>query len=112
MQHKMSVAVAEKTDAQSALVAQTLYDNDWTQEKTHAGRTWTRASRKMLTGVMPYLTVHKVRTALRKLKGAGIVTQGELNDSRFDRTAWYSFTNYGQLLMTQPKTKPRDDEMR
>lgn len=104
MQHKMSVDVAERTDAQSALVAQSLFDSGWTQTKTHAGKTWVRASRKMLSAVMPYLTVHKVRTALRKLKGAGIITQSELNDSRFDRTAWYSFTDFGRLLMAE-KTK-------
>ena len=48
---------------------------------------------------LPFLTVHMVRTAVKKLLRKGIVKVCEYNDSRFDRTHSYAFTSYGRDLM-------------
>ncbi len=34
-------------------------------------------------------------------ENAGILVQGEHNGSRFDRTAWYAFTEYGKKVMEE-----------
>ena len=63
------------------------------------GYPWIRASYKRLTVYLPFLTVHMVRTAVKKLIGEGVIKVGEYNDSKFDRTHSYAFTSYGRDLM-------------
>ena len=63
------------------------------------GYPWVRASYKRITAYLPFLTVHMVQTAVKKLLREGVVKVGEYNESRFDRTHSYAFTGYGKDLM-------------
>jgi DNA-binding transcriptional regulator PaaX len=42
-----------------------------------------------------------VRRALERLMKRGVIVRGEFGDSRFDRTSWYTFTQFGRLLMQE-----------
>ena len=46
-----------------------------------------RCSKKAFTVHMPYLSRGMVKCGIGRLKKAGILVQGEHNESRFDRTA-------------------------
>ncbi len=63
------------------------------------GYPWVRASYKRITAYLPFLTVHMVRTAMKKLRKEGIVKAGVYNKSKFDHTYSYAFTSYGCDLM-------------
>ena len=39
--------------------------------------------------------------ALKRLIRARVLTKGRFNESCFDRTNWYAFTEFGQFLMTE-----------
>ena len=43
----------------------------------------------------------KIRYALKRLVKGRVLTKGQFNESRFDRTNWYAFTEFGQFLMTE-----------
>ena len=49
----------------------------------------------------PDLTDDESRYALKRLGQGRVLTKGQFNESRFDRTNWYAFTEFGQALMAE-----------
>jgi len=47
----------------------------------------------------PFLVYHF--NALKRLIKGRVLIKGHFNESRFDRTNWYAFTELGQYLMTE-----------
>ena len=98
---KFNTEIARLCGTNAAIVAYQLWD---AQANTDAafyidGYPWVRASYKRITAFLPFLTVHMVRIAVKKLLREGVIKVGEYNDSRFDRTHSYAFTSYGRDLM-------------
>jgi DNA-binding HxlR family transcriptional regulator len=54
---------------------------------------------RQLSLLIPYLSSHMTKSALRRLVKGGIPRTADLNESPFDHTHWYSFTAYGKRLM-------------
>ena len=46
------------------------------------------------------LSRHMIRDAMKELTECRILRASERNESRFDRTRWYQFTEYGMELMS------------
>ncbi len=87
----------------SALVAGYI----WTESKENAsqfqGRDWVRCSKKCLCVVFPFMGEKAVSCALKRLVNAGILKKCEHNESIFDHTASYAFTEIGERLMLEEK---------
>ena len=64
-------------------------------------RVWVRCSQIMMTGEFPFMSKHMVKDAVDLLIEKSILIKDHFNDSRFDRTNWYAFTNYGAKLMKE-----------
>jgi hypothetical protein len=103
MYQLMSIEVATKLGIHAAIAAQCLIDG---MEGTVAadtecakGEVWVRMGHKTLALYAPYLTPHMAKRALRKLVDKKICRTEKLNDSPFDHTLWYAFTDYGHQLM-------------
>ena len=64
-----------------------------------AGKHWCRMSYKMLSLKLPVLTVSSAGRILRKLVAVGVLQRGIHNDSSFDHTSSYTFTEYGKAVM-------------
>ena len=60
---------------------------------------WVKASQKMMTVSMPYLTKGHVAYAVNKLIDRGYIKKGRYSENKFDHTNWYAFTEYGSLVM-------------
>ena len=77
----------------------------WTQSKENAsqfqGKNWFRQSKKNFSIVFPFMGKKAVSNALKKLVTAGIIKKCEYNDNSFDRTSSYTFTEYGEALMSE-----------
>ena len=67
----------------------------------HEGKVWVRCSVQMMTGFFPFLSYDEIRYALKRLVKGRVLTKGQFNESRFDRTNWYAFTEFGQFLMAE-----------
>jgi|LSQX01.3.fsa_nt_gb hypothetical protein len=65
------------------------------------GNEWTRISQKEITAHLPFLTLGMVQGALRKLRDEGVIKSAVLNNNKFDHTNWYTFTEYGDVLMME-----------
>ncbi len=98
---KLNTEVARLCGTNAAVIASQLWEAQSNPDAAFYvdGYPWIRASYKRITAYLPFLTVHMVRTAVKKLLREGVVKAGEYNDSRFDRTRSYAFTSYGRDLM-------------
>ena len=93
--------IARMCGTNAAVVASLLWEMDADPDDAvyMDGYLWIRASYKRITAYLPFLTVHMVRTAVRKLRKEGIIRAGVYNRSSFDHTYSYAFTDYGRDLM-------------
>ena len=66
-----------------------------------AGKHWCRMSYKMLSVKIPVLTEDSAGRILRRLVSLGILQRGIHNDSCFDHTASYTFTEYGKAIVEE-----------
>ena len=103
--HLLCPSLARRYGVHAALVVKHIWDEVCAKERagrcSFAGRTWMRSSQMMFTAIMPYMTKNMVRRALERLMKRGVIVRGEFGDSRFDRTSWYTFTQFGRLLMQE-----------
>jgi hypothetical protein len=103
MYQPMNVELATRLGMSAALCAQSLWDGisgAFNAEVQRAkGSLWIRMGNRQLSVLVPYLTPHMTRRALKKLVACGIVHTCDLNENPFDHTYWYSFTGYGTCLM-------------
>lgn len=97
--------IAERFGVNAAIIAEYIWsvikNNEFNGSNLIDGRTWMRHSKFMFTVVMQYLSEYAVDQSLKKLLKGKIIVKNEFNQNRFDRTLWYSFTEYGQKLMEQ-----------
>jgi hypothetical protein len=99
----MNVELACRLGMGSAIAAQCLWDGirgacEAPTEEVK-GDVWIRMGHRQLSVLIPYLTPHMTRSALRRLVKGGILRTFDLNESPFDHTHWYAFTAYGANLM-------------
>jgi hypothetical protein len=97
----LNAEIARLCGTNAAVVASKLWE---TQASPNAafyinGYPWVKASYKRITVYLPFLTVHMVRTAVKKLLKEGVIKVGVYNKSKFDHTHSYAFTSYGKDLM-------------
>lgn len=69
-------------------------------------RVWMRASMEAISERIPFLSVAAVRTAIRKLKEAGLITVENLNATPYDHTKWYTLTEKAEELINPAACRP------
>ena len=98
--------MAEKFGVNAAIVAQLIWEKI-TEEgggrHVHIKelRVWFRCSQLLMSGYLGCMSEDQVRRALKILVDGSILKKGCLNEDRFDHTNWYSFTQYGEQLMSR-----------
>lgn len=60
---------------------------------------WYRCSQKMMSGFLPFLSRSMIQDAMGTLVKQDVIRKGCHNENPFDKTNWYSFTEYGEHLM-------------
>ena len=97
--------IAKKYGVNAAVLACFLWDcieqKSTESPQLHGGKVWVRCSVQMMTGSFPFLSYDEIRYALKRLVKGRVLTKGQFNESRFDRTNWYAFTEFGQFLMAE-----------
>lgn len=71
-------------------------------------RVWMRASMANISERIPFLSVSAVRTALRKLKEAGLITAENLNATPYDHTRCYTLTEKAEELINPSACRPEN----
>jgi hypothetical protein len=91
--HSFDPEIAARVGVNAAVVYQNIFF--WTRKNlansrhVRDGKVWTYNSVKAWSDLFPYLTGNQIRTALAKLTDAGLVSEGNYNETAYDRTKWY-----------------------
>lgn len=72
------------------------------------GRCWTRVSMQKLAEGLPFLSIAAVRTAIRKLKEASLITVKNFNATPYDHTAWYALTGKAEEIIRSSACRPEN----
>jgi len=103
MQHSFDIEIAKKYGILEAILMQNIYfwinKNQANEMHLHDGKYWTYNSRKAFSLMFPYASEKQIRRALEKLENSNILVKGNFNKIGFDRTLWYSFSDYGFAIM-------------
>lgn len=94
-----STKIASRYGINTALIAAYLYQDMKVNGKKAHKRLWVRCSRKTLTAIFPFMGEKAVANALKRLTLHGLLLKYEYNDSRFDRTLSFSFTDFGKAML-------------
>ena len=84
------------------------YDDE---KKLFHGCYWCRCSQITLMYEFPFLSRHMIQDALAVLRRKNMIRKGCYNESRFDNTSWWTFTEYGVNMMEAavPRLKGRQE---
>ena len=95
--------IARKCGVNAATVASFLWERIYSEDdyKTEYGVEWTRVSQKTMTANMPHMSVKMIANAVKKLTNKGYIKVSKFNDSKFDKTNWYAFTDFGFEAMNK-----------
>ena len=103
--HSFDVDVAMQHGLTGAVLLQHLQfwilKNRANGKHQHEGRTWTYSSIGAFSDLFPYLSPDQIRRSLDKLVSAGVLVKGNHNQSAYDRTLWYAFSDESIWLPCQ-----------
>lgn len=89
-----STRIAIKVGANAAIVhaklAYFINENKKAERNFIDGQYWTYITCEELHQAMPYLSTKQIRLAIQKLKENNLVTTGNYNKWRTDKTTWYA----------------------
>lgn len=107
MVHSFDTDIAKEYGVNAAIIVQHLAfwiaKNKANEKYYHEGRYWTYSSTKAFAEIFDYMTVDQIRTALNKLKKAGVIVTGNFNSMKYDRTTWYAFGDNAKSILENYK---------
>lgn len=96
MNHSFDTDVAAKYGLVDAIILENfkfwIAKNEADERHQYEGRYWTYSSVKALETLFAYLTAKQIRGAIDRLVEAGILLKGNFNQSAYDRTSWFAFS--------------------
>lgn len=97
MEHQFCVELASCYGIEEAIIIQNLYfwikKNVANGDNFYDGRYWTYNSSKAFSILFPYMTESKIYRVLKSLEEKGLIVKGNYNDTKYDRTTWYSLSD-------------------
>ena len=106
--HTFNVSLATRIGLNESLMLQHFlfwhkYNLD-KEEMFKDGRVWFFMSAAKISNYFPYLTQKKIRGAIEHLIVLGLVTKGDYNKDKLNRTSWYSLNDSAIDLMNGTQT--------
>ena len=97
--------LAMRYGVREAIIAQYLWnlgeDTEYEDVVYKDSKLWVRASATAIKCALPYFSKHQIKDAIMHLRKEHFLMKREMNDSRFDRTNWYAFSDHGVQLMEE-----------
>lgn len=101
--HSFDIGHAAKFGIHEAIIMSNLafwiQKNKANKKSYKDGRYWTYNSAKAFAELFPYMSVHQVRRALDKLEREGVIIKANYNQSAYDRTTWFAFTDEWDAIL-------------
>ena len=103
MQHHFDADIAMQYGMLEAVIINHLEywieHNEKNEKNFYDGRYWTFNSMRAFTEVFPYASEKQIRNAIKHLEDTGILIVGNYNKSQYDRTKWYTFSDFGKSIL-------------
>lgn len=97
--------LAAEIGLQQAIMLTKIYawveHNSRNGRNMHDGQYWTYNSARAWNLELPFLSVEKIKYALKQLETAEYIRAGRYNAEKYDRTKWYTVTMKGRELIAK-----------
>jgi len=97
MNHNFDIDDAKKYGLSEAVILSNfqfwIAKNHANQRHFYDGRTWTYNSIKAMEELFPYMSNGQIRRAVDSLVQQGVLVRGNYNQSPYDRTTWFGFSD-------------------
>jgi hypothetical protein len=114
MNHSFEIEDAKKYGVEAAVILSSfrfwITKNRADKINQHDGKTWTFNSLTAWQKLFPYMSIQTLRTAVSKLKEAGIIQTGNYNQKPYDKTTWYCFVDEVDQIGQDPLLKSTDGQ--
>ena len=105
-QHCFDISIAQKFDVDTAIILNHLAfwikKNQANNKHFHDGRYWTYSTLDAFTVLFPYWSRRQIERILRNCEKWGLIMKNNFNSNSYDRTMWYSLTDFGHELLNFP----------
>lgn len=103
MEHSFNVEIAKEYGLEEAIlfqhIAYWIEKNKANEKNFFDGKYWTYYSAKAFERMFPYMTQRTIARKLKKLIEQGLIVTGNYNKQKYDRTLWYSITEFGESIL-------------
>ena len=98
MHHYFNTEIAKEVGVNAAVILENIahwvFRNQVSNKNHFNGHYWTYNSNAAMAELFPYMNARQVRYALDALRKAGLILTGNYNKNRYDRTLWYTVSDY------------------
>ena len=112
MQHSFDIDIAKEYGILEAILLNNLHfwieKNRANDTNFYDGAYWTYNSARAFGVLFPYVTPRQINYALKHLQEEGVIKTGNYNQSAYDRTLWYAFTEKGISIIQNCKMESTD----
>ena len=114
MKHLCDVDVAIKYGVEVSIFLENIsflikhnYSND---KNFHEGRYWTYNTQEAMIDFFPYWSRDQIKRIIKKAFDSNLLLKGNFNKLAYDRTTWFSLTDYGHDLygLTLGRNSPKE----
>lgn len=103
MQHYFDVSIAEQYGVNVAIflnhMSFWIVKNVANNTNYHDGAYWTYNTVESYTTIFPYLSARQIRKVILDCEKFGLINISNYNDTKYDRTQWYSLTEKSAKLL-------------
>lgn len=97
MDHHFNVEIAKDYGIEEAILIDHLFfwilKNEANDKNFFEGRYWTYSSASAMAKLFPYMNKATISRKLNRLADEGFLLKGNFNNSAYDRTIWYAFSD-------------------
>lgn len=105
MVHFFDVEIAEKYGIFEAVFINNLEfwlaKNEANDTNYHDGRYWSYNTKDAMIKLFPYVSPKKIWNAIDHLREEGIILTGNFNEKKWDRTLWYTLSDFGKCILPE-----------
>jgi hypothetical protein len=102
MNHTFNIDIAKKFGLEEAILLENfafwIAKNKANKKHFYENSTWTYNSASALFELFPYWSERKISRIIDSLVDQNLIQKGNFNTVKYDRTLWYSFTDFGESI--------------
>lgn len=112
MEYGFDIELAKKYGLAEAIMIKNfqfwIAKNKANEKNHHDGHYWTFNSVRAYQELFPFLSIGKIRRALKNLIKMGVLIDGNYNQKKYDKTRWYAFGDENEFIKSLCQKRQMD----